>query len=31
MGRDVVVNIEVTALEADRQCNLKMQGGVVLT
>lgn len=29
MGRDMVVNFEVTALEAGRQCRIKMDGGVV--
>ena len=29
MGRDMVVNIEVMALEAGRNCEMKMDGGVV--
>ena len=29
MGRDIVVNIEVTNLQEGRQANLKMDGGVV--
>lgn len=29
MGRDMVVNFEVTALEAGRKCEMKMDGGAV--
>ena len=29
MGRDMVVNFKVTAVEAGRQCSIKMDGGVV--
>jgi carbon monoxide dehydrogenase subunit G len=29
MGRDMVVNMEVTGLEENRQCSLRMDGGVV--